>query len=147
MNRVELKNLKNHYNESSFDYIIISEDINKYAEPISLIKSAYSLLKKKGQLFVSLKNVFNAGAIMNMLGFQADAAFEVKAYTENQFINLLNKAGISHIEEAVHQARQLDRDTSDFLKLLVESAGSQNIPAEQLLTRLMIERFWFKITK
>ncbi len=139
--------LKNHYNESSFDYIIISEDINKYAEPISLIKSAYSLLKKKGQLFVSLKNVFNAGAIMNMLGFQADAAFEVKAYTENQFINLLNKAGISHIEEAVHQARQLDRDTSDFLKLLVESAGSQNIPAEQLLTRLMIERFWFKITK
>lgn len=139
--------LKNHYEENSFDYIIIGEDINEYAEPISLIKSVYSLLKKKGQLFVSLKNVFNADAIMSILGFQANASTEARAYTVDWFVNRLGEVGITHIEGMIHQAKQIDRDTHEFLKLLVNSAGSQDTSAEQLLSKIAIERYWLKIVK
>ncbi len=139
--------LKNHYEENSFDYIMIGEDINEYADPVAVVKNACSLLKQKGQLFLALKNVYNADAVMSILGFNVREHTEARAYTVDQFVNRLSEAGITHVEGMIHQAKQIDRDTFEFLKLLVDSAGSQDTSAEQLLNKIAIERFWLKIIK
>ena len=139
--------LKNHYEENGFDYIIIGEDINEYADPVAVVKNAYSLLKQRGQLFLALKNVYNSDAVMSILGFNVQEHTEARAYTIDWFVNRLGEAGITHVEGMTHQAKQIDRDTLEFLKLLVNSAGSQDTSAEQLLNKIAIDRFWLKIVK
>jgi len=52
----------------AFDYIIIGENINGYSEPYKVIKNAYSLLKKGGNLYFYLKNTYDIYQFLNVIG-------------------------------------------------------------------------------
>ena len=47
------------FEQNSFDYIVIGNDINTYSDPFRILKSAYKLLRTNGQLFFSLHNTNN----------------------------------------------------------------------------------------
>lgn len=139
--------LKNYYSENSFDYIIFGKNINEYAETILTLKNAFSLIKPNGQMFFPLKNVYDVNAVMCILGFPAQANTEARAFTVEQLVKSLADVGITKISVLTAQANGVNSDTYEFLKLLIDSAGSQDVPANTLLNKVCADRYWIKVTK
>lgn len=63
------ENVCEKFEKDSFDYIIVGDSINEYAEPYKIIKNLYFLLKKTGQLFVYLKNTFDIYSFLYSIGY------------------------------------------------------------------------------
>lgn len=139
--------LANYFENESMDYIIIGKDINEYAEPVGAAKKAFRLLKKGGQLFITLKNVYDAAALLSILGHSAHEDCGARALTLESLEKQLAAIGINKFELVIAEGVDIDGDTRDFLSLLVDSAGSPNVSAAVLLNRLCINRYWIKITK
>jgi len=57
------------YIGQEFDYIVLGDYINKYKNPKLLLKNLSVLLKKDGQLFLSLKNVYDIFSIYQLTGY------------------------------------------------------------------------------
>ena len=51
--------LYNSFKSFYFDYIVIGKCINEYHFPEKVVRDAYALLKRDGQMFLSLKNTYN----------------------------------------------------------------------------------------
>ena len=139
--------LRNYFSENSFDYIIFGENVNEYAEPISVVRNAFSLLKENGQMFFPLKNVYDVNAVMSILGFPIQSYTEARAFTVEQLAKSLSDVGITKISVLTAQANGVNSDTYEFLKLLIDSAGSQDVPASTLLNKVCADRYWIKVTK
>lgn len=139
--------LRNYYSENSFDYIIFGKNINEYAEPILTLKNSFSLIKPNGQMFFPLKNVYDVNAVMSILGFPTQANTEARAFTVEQLVKSLADVGITKISVLTAQANGVNSDTYEFLKLLIDSAGSQDVPANTLLNKVCADRYWIKVTK
>lgn len=137
----------NYFESESMDFIIIGKDINEYAEPMYVTKSAFRLLKPGGQMFLTLKNVYNAAALLSMLGHRPPEGGGERAIMLESFMNRLSEAGINKIKMLTAEGVNVDADTRDFLSLLVDSARSQNVPTATLLNRLGVDRYWMKIVK
>lgn len=82
---------------SIFDYIIIGNCINEYPEPVKVLKSVYSLLKKGGQMFVYLRNIYDIYTFLNVIGHRNVQPKEI-AYnmTLESFADMLNDMNMSY---------------------------------------------------
>ncbi len=60
--------ISDYYQPNSFDYILLGEPVNSYANPLKLIKKLYDCLKPKGILLLKLKNTSNYSNILFSLG-------------------------------------------------------------------------------
>ena len=138
--------LINSFKETKFDYIIIGDSINSYKEPEQTIEYAYSLLNNGGQLFISLKNTYNAITMLKMLGHSVGSDENILQIEFNSFYNSLKKRNMK-IELINCQLYDLSDAIIDYCSNLIRYAKSNDCKEEDLLNQLRVNSYWFKITK
>jgi len=138
--------LINSFKETKFDYIIIGDSINSYKEPEQTIECAYSLLNDGGQLFISLKNTYNAITMLKMLGHSVGSDENILQIEFNSFYNSLKKRNMK-IELINCQLYDLSDEIIDYCSNLIRYAKSNDCKEEDLLNKLRVDSYWFKITK
>ncbi|MCR4925399.1 MAG: glycosyltransferase family 2 protein [Clostridiales bacterium] len=143
-----INSFKENFKEESLDYIVIGENINTYTEPFKIIKKAVSLLRNKGQLFISLKNTNDIFAFLNMLG-NTNVYSEKFAtnYTAEAFFNKLNSMGYK--VEFLGSARYTPKDVpQNFLDATTSAVSKLSLKDEQeILFRLVSDKYLFAISK
>lgn len=143
----EIGHLRKTFNAGSFDYITIGKNINEYPDYQKVIKDAYSLLKTKGQLFLTLKNVYGVSTFMTMLGYYMTVDPNILAITLDQFVWELSKLGIKNPSVICAVNSTSDNDTLDSLKYLIDLAGVDGASVSDLLNNMLVDRFYIKIVK
>ena len=140
----EINGFQDYFN-SSFDYIVIGNDINTYSEPFRIIDSAVKLLKKDGQLFVSLKNTYDIFAFLNMTG-RTDIYNSCHAinYTAEEFFGKLlqKKYKVSFI--SARNFESIDKSVVTNAKNCMHNLSVENV--NEAVFRLMSERYYFVIS-
>lgn len=72
--------INEHYQDSTFDYILIGECINSYADSLQLLSRVSRLLKKDGQILFKLYNTQNLTTLLDMFGQYVEQ--DGKVYTD-----------------------------------------------------------------
>lgn len=62
--------LKNSFIREYYDYIVVGSHINQYHEPVKVLMDIIELIKPKGQILLTLKNIFNVFCFLNMIGYR-----------------------------------------------------------------------------
>ncbi len=143
-----IEQLSAYFPQGSFDYIVIGNNINTYADPFTLISAAYGLLKPGGQLFFSLKNAYDAFSFLHELGnFKINSTETVLNYSVTDFLNKLvymnypaNFLGAVPYDNSV-----LSANIKNYLSDCVNKLATQN--QDEICFRLFADRFAFEITK
>lgn len=143
-----IEQLSAYFPQGSFDYIVIGNNINTYADPFTLISAAYGLLKPGGQLFFSLKNAYDAFSFLHELGnFKINSTETVLNYSVTDFLNRLvymnypaNFLGAVPYDNSV-----LSANIKNYLSDCVNKLATQN--QDEICFRLFADRFAFEITK
>jgi GT2 family glycosyltransferase len=60
--------LPRYFDKKRFDYVVLGEPLNTYAQPLALLRQLLSLLKSKGQLLLRVRNTFDVCTMVNALG-------------------------------------------------------------------------------
>ncbi|MCR4780672.1 MAG: hypothetical protein K5876_06215 [Ruminiclostridium sp.] len=144
----EITRFRDHFDADSLDYIVVGNDINTYEDPFNIIKSAVSLLKNGGQLFISINNVSNIFAFLYSIG-NVNVKNPVHAinYTAEEFLGALKQRGY---EAAFLSASYFEKNVlSDSLASSVENVlrAISVKELEETIYRLKAEHFYFAITK
>ncbi|MGN0605345.1 MAG: glycosyltransferase [Oscillospiraceae bacterium] len=141
--------LTNNFEPESFDYIIIGDYINSYAEPYNVIKEAIKLLKPEGQLFVSLKNTYDIINIMYSLGFINNAVYSgyMNISVDEFYSRLLNskKYHVNLIEAVPYGNDILSNDNINFMVEILNKVNPSAIKEQS--SRLVTNKYAFEITK
>ncbi len=138
----------NNYGNEFFDEIVIGNDINIYHDPLRLIRFTMSLLKKKGQLFVSLQNTNHIFALLGMLGHSnRGTGHHAINYTVEEFMGALKESGyeVRCLGGRKFNAGLLTEDLEKLAAGLVGRIGLANNNEAHL--KLCTERYYFVITK
>lgn len=135
------------YQENTFDYIILGNEINCYNDPERLIMKIYSLLKKSGQMFFKLKNNYNVFSLLYLIGYQFDYEDKTVNYKVEQFYENIKKLGIDGIYLINQELYSENRTVSDFMRNIVEYCKPSDANKDDIITKLMTDKFWFKIEK
>ncbi len=136
------------FRPESFDSVIINRDINTYADPFKVIKAAYGLLKQEGQLFISLKNTFNAFSLFKLIGRQVAEDKEVALdYTIDEFLVELSQKGykFEYISSRFFRKDVLTDDVKGISEKILNMIGVRDI--NEKMYRLSSERYFILITK
>lgn len=143
-----IDHLLNSYAVDSFDYIVIGNNINTYAEPLKLISAAYKLLKSGGQLFFSLKNTYDALSFLNEIGnFKINSTEHAINYSVTEFVNLLFHMGCNaeFLGAVPYSNTVLSNNIIKHITECVNKIGVGN--QEEVCFRLLADRFAFAVTK
>lgn len=136
------------YASDSFDYIIWGNNINSYAEPFKLIEATYRLLKKGGQILVSLKNTYDVFSFLNEIGnFKISSTEYALNYSVTDFLNILIKNNYNaNFLGAIPYDNTLISDTIiKHVTDCIQKIGAAS--KEEVCFRLLADRFAFEITK
>ena len=141
----DIGSLVNCFDDVSFDYIVIGEDINSYKNPIGVIKSALKLLAHGGQLFVSLSNSYDLLAFLKEIRkLGSGPSKHVLSYTMDEFVNELKYEGINAKYITSRGYEQMSQDVIQFAQNCMNKLG---ISDEQALIGLLCDRHFFVIDK
>ncbi len=139
--------LYNSFAPNYFDYIVIGENINEYAEPAKLIQDAFSLLKKGGQLYFSYKNTFDYKTLLSILGYKTDFYDAPLHFTLEDFYDVLqNSVGVT-LEVLVNVFHEIDDGLKADLSDVLDSIVSQDENKEITKKRVFIEKYWLRVIK
>lgn len=144
----EINRLHDHFDVETLDYIVIGNDINTYNDPFNIIKSAFGLLKKGGQIFISLQNVNNIFEFLYSIGHvKVQNPVHALNYTVEEFLGKLQQKGYnarfisaSYFSNTV-VSELLAKSVYDVLKMLSVKE------LEETIFRLRAERFYYVIEK
>ena len=136
------------FSGEEFDYIVIGENINRYPEPYKIIKAAYSMLKKGGQLFFSLKNAFDIHTFLYVTGNRKiySKDYSVNYSVEDFYARLLEQNYKADILCAVpYNSSDLPADMIEFAKKQLGNICPKDF--EETFFRLIADRFAFSVFK
>ena len=144
----EINHFRDHFDTETLDYIVIGNDINTYNDPFNIIKSAFDLLKKSGQLFISLQNVNNIFEFLYSIGHvKVQNPVHALNYTVEEFLGKLQQKGYnarfisaSYFSNTV-VSESLAKSVYDVLKMLSVKE------IDETIFRLRAERFYYVIEK
>lgn len=144
----EINRFRDHFDTETLDYIVVGNDINTYNDPFNIIKSAFDLLKKGGQLFISLQNVNNIFEFLYSIGHvKVQNPVHALNYTVEEFLGKLQQKGYnarfisaSYFSNTV-VSESLAKSVYDVLKMLSVKE------LEETIFRLRAERFYYVIEK
>ena len=144
----EINRFRDHFDAETLDYIVIGNDINTYNDPFNIIKSAFGLLKKGGQLFISLQNVNNIFEFLYSIGnVKVQNPVHALNYTVEEFLGKLQQKGYnarfisaSYFSNTV-VSESLAKSVYDILKMLSVKE------IDETIFRLRAERFYYVIEK
>ncbi len=138
---------KSHFEDDKFDYIIIGNSINSYKNPLKMIKDSFSLLKKGGQLFIKLKNTYSIMSLLFMMGYFVE-------HNDNDYVHLNVDTLCSELKEKQIdynlvncELHQVNDEIIKYASQIINYAKSDSFSDEDLLNRLMVDKYWIKITK
>lgn len=138
--------LNDSFEKDSFDYIIIDKCINKYSEPIKVLKNAYSLLKSGGQLFFKLKNTYNIFTQLELMGYNMSNNNNVIHFKFEDFYQTLLNLGIK-AELIYTEIAEVDEEISNYVVSLINYARNNECSEKILFNKLMTDKYWLKIIK
>lgn len=131
-----------------FDYIIVGNSINTYANPQELLCTLAAKLNEGGKLYVSLKNVNNLISFAYQIGYfnVADTSNALNITVE-QFILEVNKLGfhIRFLQTIPYENIRISKEDMEILRDCVHKVA-KNDEAE-VWGRLQAERYAFEITR
>lgn len=143
----KIDSLVDSFEKDSFDYIIIGQNINSYPDYLSIVCEAYSLLKKGGQLFITLRNIYNASTLFCLLGYNSLPEQNIYAISLNQFTDELVNVGIGAPQWVNAEGNNLGDNAQKIVNDLIDSSKPEEVSRELITRDLMINRYWLKITK
>lgn len=143
-----IEGFQDDFEENSFDSIVIERDINTFNDPFRVIKGAYGLLKKDGQLFISLKNTQDLFSLLEMLGRHIKKVDNVALnYKIEDFLGCLanRKYNYKFIGTRLYNENVLGNDLKGIAEKILKLTGAPNI--DETFCRLCSDRFFILITK
>ncbi len=134
------------FSPHSLDYVVIGNDINTYPDPFGVIRSAASLIKNGGQLFISLQNVFNIFTFMAITdGYKSPYEDHALNYYPEEFFGLLKQSGYNarFITGKNFDKDIINKDLSNYVKECMNRLSVKNI--DEKMYRLTSERYFIVI--
>lgn len=144
----DIGQLANRYPHNSFDYIVIGNNINTYADPFTLIKCTYNQLKPGGQLFLSLKNTNDALSFLHQIGnFKINCPETALNYSVSNFLNRLVylNYNVNFLGAIPYDKSVLSDNIIKYITDCINKIATAN--QEEICFRLTADRFAFEITK
>ena len=138
--------LYNSFKSFYFDYIVIGKCINEYHFPEKVVRDAYALLKRDGQMFLSLKNTYNVLTLLKMLGHDVCFSEHAVHYDVDDFYNLISNMGID-IQLVNVENLNANDIIIDFSSKIIDFAKPDEADKGEVLNRIIADKYWFKITK
>ncbi len=139
--------LYNSFAPNYFDYIVLGENVNEYAEPAKLIQDAFSLLKKGGQLYFSYKNTFDYKTLLAILGYRVDFYDAPLHCSLEDFYGVLqNSVGVT-FDVLVNVFHEIDSDLKTDLSDILDTIVSQDENKDIIKKKVFIEKYWLRIVK
>ena len=136
----------NSFKPDFFNYIIIGENINEYDKPEKVIRDLYSLLKPQGQLFLSLKNTYNIFTLLETMGYDINYSDPARHYNLDAFFEKVKSMCID-IELINNEMVSANETIINFINQIIPFASFEKFTRDTVVNKLLIEKFWFKITK
>lgn len=138
--------LYNSFRSNSFDFIFIDQAVNEYSDPIRVVCDAYALLKSNGQMFISLKNTYNVFTLLKMLGHDVDYSSNAVHYDLDRFYTVINemKINMQFISLELYNASDI---IINYSSQIIDFAKPDEVDKDELLNRIMTDKYWFKIVK
>lgn len=142
------ENIKNHFEDNTYDYIIIGEPINMYTNPIRTIKETYELLSDGGQLIFSLKNTNNVVSILNAMGYGVNMNEGIYQNIKLDDLNeILLGMGINIKSVTVEYSDSVPQSANDLIENILEQCGNPNTDTDEINTRIKADKFWMTVRK
>ena len=137
--------LNDSFENDKFDYIIAGNSINTYRNPRKAIRELYSMLRDGGQLFLNLKNTYSIMTFTNMLGYNigTDENYE-HINIDSLFREMKNDVGCINLINCEHH--NIDGEVLKYVLQVMDYAGVDKIK-EDLSGKLMVDKYWIKISK
>lgn len=115
--------LLEHYPENSFDYIVLGEPVNFYAQPIKVTENLLRLTKKGGKIIVSLKNIADVFVFLKVHGMVSSLDGNMSASISNSdFLNCIKMLNVSNVTHGA-ELHSLDTNTIEEIKRVLVSSG------------------------
>jgi len=135
-----------YFPENSFDYIVIGKPINSHKEMMEIVKVAYSLLKKNGQLFINLYNKSNALILFEYEGLVLSKDIDdYWAVSLDSFMNRVRNNGIP-ISLISLSYLPLGEADVEYVKRFV-GKNSKSEKTDACVQKLLTEKYWLLIEK
>lgn len=142
------ENLKCHFDNGTFDYVFICEPVNMYNNPVGVIKDAYDLLSKGGQLLLSLKCTNNVISVLHAMGYKIDIPRGIYQDIQLDDLNvILSNMGIriSWVVPKYHE--NLSEQINELIDGILEEHGNKRANMSEVKARVKAEEFWMMIEK
>ncbi len=143
----DIEKLSSTFGSEEFDYIIIGNDINNYPDYMNVLNAAYSMLKKHGQLFITLKNVYSAYSLFQMLGYNANVAQNAVAVRLDSFVQEMRNSGFSRIDVLLYEGCRIAGDAYTLLQRIANTTQSSADARKAVVNNLMADRYWIRVVK
>ena len=141
------ENLFKHYKNDYFDVIIIGEEINQCAKPLTYLHNVLNLLKKGGTLLLSLYNTYDFrtlfASIVNPL-WRAKTKHVLLHY--NDILETLDTEGAEHVE-IFYTFHQTTEELHDIVQKVNHMVKELETNPDETYQRLLIEKYWFFVKK
>ncbi len=134
------------FQSESFDYLVLGRDINRYHEPAKMILDCYSMLRKGGQMFFSMKNAESILCFLHMMGYTdvLDKEYCLN-YALEPFMDAWKNMNIDIRLINVQYLNNISEEVKNAVHNILRSNGNGN--HDEMMNRLMIDRYWFTIQK
>ena len=139
--------LYNSFAPNYFDYIVIGENVNKYAEPARVMQDAFALLKNGGQLYFSLKNTFDFKTLLAILGYQVGFDEMPIHCSLNDFNEIMLNTVGRPVEALVNVGHQIDDNLKSDVIQLLNGIVLQNENKDFTIRKLFIDNYWLRVVK
>lgn len=138
--------LKERFPAGSFDYILIGQPINAYADPDRVLNDALSLLRINGQLLIKIRNDFDVNTFLCSLGkdFGGSSRPVTHSDIENLHRRLMEKG--CAIRNAIKNLYDFDAAVHQAIRNVLQGTGSGR-DIDAAYHDLLVEEYVLKITK
>lgn len=112
--------IEDYFPQASFDYVVLGEPINLYANPMKLLKKLMDLLSFGGRLLVKLRNTGDMRAFLFALGQQCADTDHPVVISLKEFIDAVGSMHATDYQMTV-EAHNVDADSAEFLSDAVKA--------------------------
>lgn len=138
--------LTEHYQEESFDIILLGEPVNTYSEPLRVTENLFRCLRKGGRLLVKLRNTASAAAFLNLIGVRQSVDGDMPLQiSETDFYQCLKLMQVKRVQQ-VNCVQDIPQETLEVLKSGLRASNLCADP-EQAVRRMNIWEYVFLIEK
>ncbi|MBE6033259.1 MAG: glycosyltransferase [Clostridiales bacterium] len=131
---------------NTFDYIILGEPINQYAQPVKLVQRLIEFTKPGGQILIKLTNINNISKFVQILGGNKFIEDSMLINVEpEELIECAKLIGISSYS-CLPEMMNVERETEGVLKSILKDA-SLTKDIDETAKKLSVENYLICIQK